>query len=459
MAVSDFTSSAGPPRPDPAQAAAQVEQAMRGLQCRLEKSQWWPPGELRQQQFRQLAALLDHAAATAPFHAERLRQAGYVTGRPLDEETWARIPILTRREVQAAGPAIVSTALPADHGAVKELRTSGSTGMPVIVKVSALAQLWLKAIVLREQLWHRRDLGLCFAVIRKGKRGRALPPDGERHSRWASRAAIPFETGPLVRLAIQAPVAEQVRWLLRNEPDYLLTYPSNLAALAAATRDAGLRPTRLRDVTTMAEVLPAETRTLVREAWGVPIRDTYSAKEIGYMALQCPEHEHLHIQSETALVEVLDANGRPCVPGEIGRVVATPLHNFAMPLIRYEIGDYAEVGSPCACGRGLPVLTRVMGRVRNMLLGPSGNRYWPSFGASRFRGIAPVRRHQFVQRTRDSLEARLVVERPLLPDEEAQLRAVILSRLPEPFDISFAYVEDILPSEAGKLENFINEVA
>ena len=173
---------------------------------------------MRQQQLRQLASLLDHAAATVPFHAERLRQAGYVTGRPLSEETWARIPVLTRREVQAAGPATVSTGLPADHGAVKELRTSGSTGMPVIVKVSTLAQLWLKAIVLREQLWHRRDLGLCFAVIRKGRRGVALPPDGVRRARWASRAAIPFETGPLVRLAIQTPVAEQVRWLLATTP-------------------------------------------------------------------------------------------------------------------------------------------------------------------------------------------------------------------------------------------------
>jgi phenylacetate-coenzyme A ligase PaaK-like adenylate-forming protein len=61
-------------------------------------------------------------------------------------------------------------------------------------------------------------------------------------------------------------------------------------------------------------------------------------------------------------VEVLDEEGRPCAPGETGRVVATSLNNFAMPLIRYETGDTAEVGAPCPCGRGLPVLTRIMGR-------------------------------------------------------------------------------------------------
>jgi phenylacetate-CoA ligase len=262
-----------------------------------------------------------------------------------------------------------------------------------------------------------------------------------------------------MRFSIAAPASEQAKWLHRCDPDYLLTYPSNLTALVPAMREAGLRLTRLREVATMAELLPAETRAMVRDAWNVPIRDTYSAKEVGYMAIQCPEREQLHIQSEVALVEVIDDAGRPCAPGQIGRVVVTPLHNFAMPLIRYEIGDYAEVGSPCACGRGLPVLTRVMGRVRNILIGAGGERYWPSFGTTRFRNLAPVRRHQFVQKRRDGLEARLVVERPLTADEEGNLRAHILSRLPEPFEITFTYVDDIPPSEGGKLENFISEVA
>jgi phenylacetate-CoA ligase len=440
-------------------AAVDVASAMRGLQDRLTESQWLPEGAIRRLQFGQLSALLAHSVATVPFYADRFRQAGLVATRRIDDDTWSRVPTLTRREVQAAGPAIVTSALPIDHGRMGELRTSGSTGMPVAVKVSTLAQAWFKAIVLREQLWHARNFGLTFAVIRKYKPGVALAPDGERRARWGSRSAIPLETGPLMRLNISAPASEQARWLHACDPDYLLTYPSNLTALVPAMREAGLRLTRLREVVTMAELLPPETRTLVREAWGVPIRDTYSAKEVGYMALQCPEHEHLHIQSEVVLVEVLDEAGRPCAPGQIGRVVVTPLHNFAMPLIRYEIGDYAEVGLPCPCGRGLPVLTRIMGRVRNILVGASGERYWPSFGTSRFRDLAPVRRHQFVQKRRDMLEGRFVVERPLTADEEANLRAHILSRLPEPLEITFAYVDDIPTSTAGKLENFISEVA
>ena len=113
------------------------------------------------------------------------------------------------------------------------------------------------------------------------------------------------------------------------------------------------------------------------------------------------------------LVEVIDAAGQPCAPGQVGRVVVTPLFNYAMPLLRYELGDYAEVGPPCPCGRGLPVLTRILGRERNALLvAPTGERYWPAFGSRKFTEIAPIVQHQFVQKDAEWIEARLVTERP-----------------------------------------------
>src|SRR5215510_10900500 len=102
------------------------------------------------------------------------------------------------------------------------------------------------------------------------------------------------------------------------------------------------------------------------------------------MALQCPDHEHYHVQTECILLEVLDTHGGPCAPGRAGLVVATPRHAFAMPLVRYVVGDYAEVGPPCPCGRGLPVLARIMGRTRNRLVLETGESYWPSFGTHRF---------------------------------------------------------------------------
>ncbi len=143
--------------------------------------------------------------------------------------------------------------------------------------------------------------------------------------------------------------------------------------------------------------------------------NAYSAKEVCTIALQCPEHGNLHVQSESLLVEILDEDGAACGPAEVGRVVVSDLHNFAMPLIFYEIGDYAEPGEPCACGRGLSVLRRVLGRSRNRVRLPSGEFMWPRFGANRVSRIAPVLQSQLVQVSVSKNHVNLVVERSLTP--------------------------------------------
>jgi phenylacetate-CoA ligase len=175
--------------------------------------------------------------------------------------------------------------------------------------------------------------------------------------------------------------------------------------------------------------------------------------------VQCPDTELLHIQSETMMVEILDEIGAPTPPGEVGRVVVTNLHNFAMPLIRYEIRDFAEPGGPCPCGRGLPTIRRVVGRLRNMLVLPSGEKRWPLTGFHDFRDIAPIRRYQIVQKSVEQLEVRFVVDRPLVVAEEDKLRATIQNAIGHPFDIYFVYVDDMPNTPGGKFEEFISEVS
>ncbi|HKX39390.1 MAG TPA: hypothetical protein VJN20_12100, partial [Burkholderiales bacterium] len=171
-----------------------------------------------------------------------------------------------------------------------------------------------------------------------------------------------------------------------------------------------------------------------------------------------PEHEHYHVQSESLLVEVLDDAGNACRPGETGGIVITDLHNFAMPLVRYEIGDYAEVGPPCPCGRGLPVLTRVAGRARNILVTAEGKRYFPFFGTRSMPSLEVLRQHQFVQKSPHLVEGRLVSSRPLTAEEEEALRRHVVSRLPAGLDVRFSYCERIARSPTGKFEDFVSEL-
>jgi phenylacetate-CoA ligase len=187
--------------------------------------------------------------------------------------------------------------------------------------------------------------------------------------------------------------------------------------------------------------------------------DMYSSQETGYLALQCPDHPHYHVQSESVLLEVVDDQGRPCAPGEVGRVLVTCLNNFATPLIRYEIGDYAEVGEPCPCGRGLPVLKRIMGRYRNLLTLPDGSRRWPRLGyESKLQDIAPIELMQMVQRNLDEIDVRLVVPRPLSATEQESLTGFIQKNLGHPFRLRFEYVDSIRNPANGKIEQFISQV-
>ena len=176
------------------------------------------------------------------------------------------------------------------------------------------------------------------------------------------------------------------------------------------------------------------------------------------MAIQCPDSEGYHVQSETVILEVLDDQNRPCRPGEIGRVVVTPLFNYATPLFRYEMGDFAEVGPACACGRGLPVINRILGRRRNLLTLPDGRRYWPSAGARRLHKIAAVRQHQFRQIASDVIEVWLVTDEPITHKQESELRDVVAGSLPANLNIRIRRVSEIPRPPSGKHEEFVSFV-
>ncbi|MBX3157031.1 MAG: phenylacetate--CoA ligase family protein [Deltaproteobacteria bacterium] len=422
------------------------------LAWQLERSQWWTPDELRRHQQRQLALVARHAATTVALYEERW--AGL---DPTDPAQWHRLPLVSRADVIAAGPRLLSRRYPADHGRIDEVRTSRTSGEPVRVRTTEVVHAMWKALTLRDHAWHRRDLDAHLAAIRYAGPEVARPPDGARSQGWGPATAALAPEAPMSLLSVDSTTDEQVDWLARVDPVYLIVYPSVLGAIARRVAERGVRLPSLRQVRTISEALSADTRALCREALGVPLVDTYSAEEVGYLAMQCPERETYHVPAERVLVEVLDDAGAPCGPGEVGRVVVTDLHNFASPLVRYDIGDYAEVGAPCPCGRGLPVLNRIVGRRRNMLVYPDGRTAWPLFTVA-CREAAPYVECQLVQDTAGAVRLRVVphADRPIDEDDRAALAAALRASLHHPFDVAIEVVDRLARSPAGKLEEFVS---
>lgn len=428
------------------------------LLYQMQQTEWLPPAAIEAQQYHQLSSLVVYAARRVPFYRERLAAAGIEAGRRVTPQAWRRLPLLTREEIQHFGEKLRCDPSPKGHGRIAEVSTSGSTGKPVTVLANRVVNRVWNAVTLRDHIWHGRSLDTKFAAIRKIKGHDTRDRRALSFKSWNPPVTEVFETGPGSLLSINTPLEEQVKWLQEEDPAYLLVYPTNLAALLGIVRASGVTFPGLRQIRTMAEIVTPGLRQDCREVLGVEIADMYSAQECGYFALQCPGHEHYLVQAETMLLEVLDEAGEPCGPGETGRVVVTPLFNFAMPLLRYEIGDYATVGGPSPCGRGLPVLERILGRVRNMLVCPDGGRVWPAFGTRRLVKLAPVRQYQFVQLDRTTVEARLALHRPFEGEEERKLTAHILSTLPEGMDLRLTLVDEVPRSPGGKYEDFVSLV-
>jgi phenylacetate-CoA ligase len=392
-----------------------------------------------------------HSASHSPHFATRMKAAGVNASELAQEGGLARLPPLTRKELVEAGETLFCTAFPSSHGPAKATSTSGSTGEPVTVRRTGLCQRQWMAYTLREHLWHRRDFAGPLAVVRANIFEPVDTPD------WGPPANLLLRTGPGSAMPPSRSVRELCQWLAAFDPAHLLILPSTLAAVVAELAQTGQQLPRLQSIRTLSETVSVELRETTARVLGTPIQDSYTSQEGGIMATQCSEGSY-HV-SETILLEVLNDADQPCGVGEIGRIVITDLLNFATPLLRYEIGDYAEVGTACACGRGLPVIRRFLGRERNLVLLPDGTRHWPLVGFHLWNEVYPVRQFQFIQLDRTTILARMSASGRPDSEQESQLTAIIQAALLHPFDIRYEWHETSLPrGPGGKFEEFVNLV-
>lgn len=431
------------------------------MQYQLDVSQWQSPEVLRANQLRQLRHLLGHAVATVPYYQQLFKECGLRLAGDITPEAFRRIPISTRAAIQDAGSLLESNRLPPSHGKPEFSTTSGSTGRPVrFARTAAMQTLWL-AFSLRDHLWHARDFSQKLCVIRWLPRGKAEPPLGVHSQHWGNVVSPVYATGPAAMLNVATPLAQQIDWLVREQPVYLQSFPSNLAALAEYCLTHDIKLDGLREVLTIGEGVTDQHRKLFLAAWGANTVDIYTCEEAGYLALQCHEHDHYHVQSENVILEIVDEAGQPCAPGQTGQVLITILNGYATPLIRYELGDMAEFGEPCPCGRGLPVIRRIHGRKRNRLKLPSGRSEFPYLGDyGELEKLTGLKVHQFqcVQNSLEEVELKLVMDRPFSDDEYALVVRRMQENLGHPFRIICSFHAELPKGPTGKFEEFICNV-
>jgi phenylacetate-CoA ligase len=361
------------------------------------------------------------------------------------------LPLLEKETIRNRADSFV-TELGRERRGASSYLTSGSTGTPLgILFTPRMHQSWTAAYETRCRNWAgvgRQDSRAMIGGRMVVPQAVSAPPYW-RYNRferqlYMSAFHISPETAPAYADAIRT-----------HQSTYLVGYASAHYFLARLLSEQGIRVFGPRAVLTSSEKLTEEMRAVISGVYGCPVFDAYSGVEACCLAAEC-EHHRLHISPDVGIVELVDQNGARVPPGTPGEIVATGLLNFAQPLIRYRTGDIAVLDpEPCPCGRPLPVLRELVGRLEDTVIGPDGREMVRFHGL--YVGLPSVREGQVVQESIDEICLR-VVATPAFSDRERQtLIERVRQRLGD-VRVRVQLVDALERTKRGKLRAVVSHV-
>jgi len=300
-----------------------------------------------------LSALLVHARARVPYYRDL----------ELSEPRLDAFPLLTRELLRTQSHLLASDDLSGRKWS--KGTTGGSTGEPVwFIRDQNFSQ-WDKAADMylmsafcgisprdfmrsrRAAIWHQRRVSVDSPSIPR---------------RIAKLLGQVIRIEPYEILS-EAKLTEFVHRINRHKPDVITAFAGTVYEIAKHAKRHGFHMHSPRFIMSSVEMLYPAMRETLEEVFRCPVHNMYGSAEVGRVACDC-SHGKWHILTFHNHVEILNPDGTATQPGEIGRIVVTSLHNYAMPFIRYDIGDLARVSTePCSCGSLLPTLDEICGRV------------------------------------------------------------------------------------------------
>ena len=299
---------------------------------------------IRELQNRKLRKVIEHAYHTSGFYRDLMERAG---ATPEDIQSAAdlkRIPTVTKDDLQKNFNGILSRIYNAEACYMRT--TSGSSG-------KMLRVIWDDFnLMSRFMLYYRAYTMIGYSPFKK-------------LLYFLPEVEDPGFTFGLFRqrgLTLDHSFEEIRKCLLSYRPHILSIYPSYALDLAKQLDTSDIKKAGIEAICLNSEMILEKDRRLIEKRYGCPVYEEYSCVETGVIASMCSDHG-MHIYSDNVIVEILDSRGNSCAPGERGEVTLTALNSFAMPLIRYRIGDISSLNEEkCSCGGGLPLLGKIEGR-------------------------------------------------------------------------------------------------
>ncbi|MFC2013194.1 phenylacetate--CoA ligase family protein, partial [Chloroflexota bacterium] len=333
----------------------------------MRESQWWPPDKIAELQLERLKALLRHAYQNVPYYNRRFTEARLHPDDIKTLDDLAKLPILTKKDIRENQSELVARRFPQRQ--VVPTATSGSTGEPLQFFRSREGNARGLAGAFLAYSWYGYQPG-DKRIHLYGKRG----VSGYDSMMQSLFKEIRLRIARIVHFDAYSMSEKQMERLARKiyqfKPKMITAYASVAYLLARYLKHRGIENIRTEAVVSHAQQLFPEYRELIREVFGCEVFDIYGSVETPSMATECPEHTGYHVLTPNVILEFI-RNNQPVSPGKVGKIVATDLHNYAMPFIRYENGDLGiPLNEKCPCGRGLPLMKEITGRINDIIIGP-----------------------------------------------------------------------------------------
>ncbi len=418
---------------------------------KLKKSQYYPIEQLRDVQWQKAKDTIRYAYDRSPYYRNRFDAIGLLPDDIRSLEDMHHIPLLTKQHLREHFNELI--AMRTDQQGVFVKTTSGSTGTNVKVLLDEASGQFKRACTLRADEWSGWRLGGKVAAIwgnpehKKSFRGRVRNLLLERR--------MYLDTLEMTQKDMRTYALAMVRW----KPEQIFGHAHSVFLFAKLVQSMGITDIRPRGIITTAMVLHDEERRLIEEAFSCKVTNRYGCEEVSLIACECDAHEGLHINAESLYVEFAKPSQDAEADGA-GSILVTDLTNRAMPILRYEVGDAGVPGDQrCSCGRTLPLIKRIDGRIADYVYTPEGKLISGISLTENFAGlVAGIGQLQIVQDRIDHVLFRIVRDTNFSDESLVRIKQLVDMRFGQKMTYSIEYVDEIKKERSGKYRFCISKI-
>jgi len=410
----------------------------------LESTQFLSESELKERQWQRLKSLLRFSWENNAFYRARLEAAGISPESVSSLEDLAKVPILTKEDIRQNTAQMISRGYQIEQ--LLHFKTGGSTGKSLDIYLTEECSELRNACARRHDRWTGWEVGEPIAAVW----GNPFLPVTlkEKIKNCLGSPYIYLDTMSITEESVRKFAIE---WQ-RVSPTLLFGHAHSIFILASYVRDLCITAIKPRGILSTSMMLIPHERRFIEEVFGVKVTDRYGCEEVSLIASECEMHEGMHLNIEHLIIEFIKDDGNSASFGEPGKIVVTDLMNRAMPLIRYQVEDVGVPSSrKCSCGRGLPLMESISGRVADFLRKRDGARVAGiSLIENTLTKYPGLDQMQIVQHDYADFTVRFVPGREFHPDVLEGLAGFLKEIFGSDITIAFEKTVAIPPEVSGK---------